>query len=113
VFPNWTSDRDSVGQDWRLWCSKKYMDFVCPMDYTPINSNFAARIAQQLVWAGRTPCYPGIGASASTSRLGPDQVIDQILLTRRNQMRGFVIFNYGAAESRDIVPFLGLGVTAP
>jgi uncharacterized lipoprotein YddW (UPF0748 family) len=34
VFPNWDRDRDSIGQDWTLWCEKGYLDFVCPMDYT-------------------------------------------------------------------------------
>src|SRR5512133_2621027 len=40
VFNNWAADRDGVGQDWKLWCEKGYLDFVCPMDYTPSNGRF-------------------------------------------------------------------------
>ena len=69
-------------------------------------------VAQQVQWAGRTPCYPGIGVSASSSRFGVDRLIEQINLTRRHNTRGFVIFNYGVAESKELVPMLGLGITA-
>ena len=112
VFPNWPADRDSVGQDWKLWCEKGYLDFVCPMDYTPSNRSFDNMIARQVQWAGRTPCYPGIGLSASTSHFGVDRLIEQINLTRRHNTHGFVIFNYGVAESNDYLPLLGVGITA-
>ncbi len=113
VFPNWPADRDSIGQDWKLWCEKGYLDFVCPMDYTPSNRNFDNLIARQVQWAGRTPCYPGIGLSASTSHFGVDRLIEQINLTRRHHTHGFIIFNYGVPESHDFLPLLGLGITAP
>ncbi len=112
VFPNWTSDRDGVGQDWKLWCEKGYLDFVCPMDYTPSNRRFENMVTQQVQWAGKTPCYPGIGVSASSSAFGVDRVIEQIKITRDHSTRGFIIFNYGVAESKDLVPMLGLGITA-
>ncbi len=112
VFPNWATDRDGVGQDWKLWCEKGYVDFVCPMDYTTSNSNFGNMVRKQVGWAGRTPCYPGIGASASSSRFGADKAIDQINITRRNSTGGFVIFNYGVSESIELLPMLGLGITA-
>jgi uncharacterized lipoprotein YddW (UPF0748 family) len=110
VFPNWVNERDNIGQDWKLWCEKGYLDFVCPMDYTPSNNNFSNLIKKQLDWAGKTPCYPGIGAS--TAHFGADNIIDQINLTRRHHTGGFVIFNYGVPESREILPQLGLGITA-
>jgi uncharacterized lipoprotein YddW (UPF0748 family) len=112
VFPNWAVDRDGVGQDWKLWCEKGYLDFVCPMDYTPSNHHFETMVAQQVEWAGRTPCYPGLGVSASSSRLGADRAIEQINITRRYQTHGFVIFNYGVKESNELLPMLGLGITA-
>jgi uncharacterized lipoprotein YddW (UPF0748 family) len=112
VFSNWTTDRDSVGQDWKLWCEKGYLDFVCPMDYTPSKGRFENMVARQVLWAGRTSCYPGIGVSASASHFGVDRVIEQINLTRRQGTRGFVIFNYGVTESKDLLPMLGLGITA-
>jgi uncharacterized lipoprotein YddW (UPF0748 family) len=112
VFTNWAADRDGVGQDWKLWCDERYLDFVCPMDYTPSNGNFENMIGKQLQWANRIPCYPGIGVSASASHFGPDRVIEQINITRRYHTSGFVIFNYGVTECKELVPILGLGITA-
>jgi len=63
VFRNWPVDRNSVGQDWKLWCDRGYLDFVCPMDYTDSSSHFGRMVEQQLEWAGKVPCYPGIGLS--------------------------------------------------
>lgn len=111
VFRNWPSDRDSVGQDWKVWCDKGYLDFVCPMDYTPMNQRFENMVTQQVQWAGRTPCYPGIGVSASSSRFGADRAIEQINIARRQRTGGFVIFNYGVRESQELLPKLGLGIT--
>ena len=113
VFRNWTSDRDSVGQDWKVWCDKGWLDFVCPMDYTESNRNFENMVSQQVPWAGKARCYPGIGVSASSSQFGIDQLIEQITITRQHQTHGFTIFNYGVTESRDLLPLLGLGMTLP
>jgi uncharacterized lipoprotein YddW (UPF0748 family) len=112
VFRNWPQDRDSIGQDWKLWCDRGWLDFVCPMDYTTSPRQFDNLVAQQLEWTGRVPCYPGIGESASSSRLGVDEVIAQILVTRRHRTGGFVIFNYGLPEAKELLPMLGLGITA-
>ncbi|NQU11819.1 family 10 glycosylhydrolase, partial [bacterium] len=112
VFRNWEVDRDQVGQDWKQWCEAGYLDFVCPMDYTAGDVQFENWVVQQQRWAGRTPCYPGIGVSASHSTLPPDQVIAQINITRRRGTGGFVLFNYGPGEARDLLPLLGLGITA-
>ena len=60
VFRNWPSDRDGVGQDWKLWCERGWLDFVCPMDYTPSDVQLGNWITSQLGWAGKTPCYPGV-----------------------------------------------------
>lgn len=113
VFPNWNTDRDGVGQDWKLWCERGYLDFVCPMDYTPSTRRFDNLVARQVQWAGRVPCYPGLGVSASSSQFGADRAIEQIQVTRRHHTGGFVIFNYGKRESEDLLPLLGLGITAP
>jgi hypothetical protein len=82
------------------------------MDYTPSNRSFDNMIARQAQWAGRTPCYPGIGLSASTSHFGVDRLIEQINLTRAHGTHGFVIFNYGVPECQELLPLLGLGITA-
>ncbi|MCK5849414.1 MAG: family 10 glycosylhydrolase [Kiritimatiellae bacterium] len=111
VFPNWTSARDNIGQDWKTWCDKRYVDFVCPMNYRASKSWFENTVAQQKVWSGKTPCYPGIGLSTWTTGDSISLLLDQIKITRRLQMNGFVIFKYGASEARDIVPLCGLGIT--
>jgi hypothetical protein len=80
------------------------------MDYSPVNYRFDNLVARQVPWAGKTPCYPGIGLS--TSRFGADRLIEQINITRRHETGGFVIFNYGVPESREVLPKLGLGITA-
>jgi uncharacterized lipoprotein YddW (UPF0748 family) len=113
VFRQWTTDRDSVGQDWKLWCDRGWLDFVCPMDYTPSNNSFESMVRKQLEWSGKTPCYPGIGYSASSSHFGPDRAIEQILISRQHKTGGFVIFNYGVNEHAQLLPKLGLGVTRP
>ena len=112
VFSNWASDRDSVGQDWKLWCDQGYVDFVCPMDYTPSNAGFENMVTKQIQWAARIPCDPGIGVSASSSHFGVDRVIEQISITRRHDTHGFIIFNYGVAECQELLPLLGLGITS-
>lgn len=112
VFRNWATDRDGVGQDWKLWCDKGWLDFVCPMDYTESDRQFDSWIALQKDWVGKTPVYPGIGVSSSGSRLGADRTIGQIAITRRHDTKGFIIFNYGVTEAKDLVPMLGLGITA-
>jgi hypothetical protein len=82
------------------------------MDYTASARQFETWVGLQREWAGRVPVYPGIGVSSSASRLPVDQVIAQIGATRRHQTRGFILFNYGKAESDELVPLLGLGATA-
>ncbi len=107
VFRNWPTDRDGVGQDWKLWCENGYLDFVCPMDYTSSDGQFENWVKSQKGWAGRTPCYPGIGAWELTA----DRVVGQIGIVRREGMGGFVLFNYDGAAARELVPLLGRGVT--
>ena len=82
------------------------------MDYTPSQATFENMVSQQVKWAGRVPCYPGLGVSSSSSRFGVDRAIEEIEITRRYRTGGFVIFNYGVAESTQLLPMLNLGITA-
>ncbi|MGD0091701.1 MAG: family 10 glycosylhydrolase, partial [Planctomycetota bacterium] len=111
VFQNWSVDRDGVGQDWKLWCERGYLDFVCPMDYTTENGQFESLVRRQLGWAGKVPCYPGIGLSCWPPPADFCKLVDQIQITRRFKTGGFTIFNYSVAEARDIVPLCGKGIT--
>jgi len=112
VFRDWPRDRDTIGQDWGFWCQQGWLDFVCPMNYTTSPGHFESMVSRQLAWTGRVPCYPGIGESASNSRLGVEEVIRQIQIARRWRTGGFVIFNYGVSEAAELLPMLGLGITA-
>jgi uncharacterized lipoprotein YddW (UPF0748 family) len=111
VFRNWPVDRNSVGQDWKLWCDRGYLDFVCPMDYTPSSSQFKSMVEQQLAWAGKIPCYPGIGLSTWSDSTDICKLIEQIKITRQLSTGGFTVFNYGPTEATQILPLLGKGMT--
>jgi uncharacterized lipoprotein YddW (UPF0748 family) len=113
VFPNWPSDRDRIGQDWKLWCDRGYLDFVCPMDYTPQTGSFAQLVAKQVKWAGKVPLCPGIGASVWTPRSDPSKVIAQIRAARQAGAKGFTIFNYASQEAAELLPVLSNGITRP
>lgn len=110
VFRNWPKDRDSVGQDWKVWCDRGYLDFVCPMDYTPSDAAFRGMVQHQIGWAGKVPCYPGIGTSTWPTP-DPVRTISQIEVARDLGCRGFTIFNYSVPEANDLVPLLGAGIT--
>ena len=111
VFPNWTLDRDRIGQDWKLWCDRGYLDFVCPMDYTPWPAEFEDLVERQVRWAGKVPCYPGIGLSVWTPACDTLKLIDMVALTRRHKTGGFTVFEYAAPEAREVLPLLGKGLT--
>ncbi len=111
VYVNWPQHRNTIGQDWKTWCDKGYINFVCPMDYTEHNAQFENLVKQQLAWCGKTPLYPGIGLSVWPE--GPDmaRLIEQILITRRLGAGGFTVFNYRMEEAKSILPRCGMGIT--
>jgi uncharacterized lipoprotein YddW (UPF0748 family) len=111
VFRNWPSDRNSVGQDWKLWCDRGYLDFVCPMDYTSSSSHFRRMVEQQLTWVGKVPCYPGIGLSVWSDPTDISKLIEQINITRQLSTGGFTIFNFNRTEAGNVLPLLGKGMT--
>jgi len=111
VFRNWPSDRKTIGQDWKLWCEKGWLDFVCPMNYTDSSSQFERIIDAQLKWVGDVPCYPGIGLSVWRDSKDICKLIEQIGVTRKLGTGGFTVFNYGPNEAREMINQLGLGMT--
>ncbi len=111
VFSNWEVDRDGVAQDWKLWCDKGYMDFVCPMDYTPNSGQFATWVSKQKQWAGKVPCYPGIGVSCWGSEGDIFTLLEEIDITRKAGLGGFTIFNYDVRTAKDYLPLCGMGIT--
>ncbi len=113
VFGSYPSCRESIAQDWPEWIKAGWLDFVCPMDYTNSDPSFRGLVENQLnLIGGRIPMYPGIGCTASNSRLSADRVAGQILHARQLGAAGFTIFNLSESTARDILPGLKLGATA-
>lgn len=111
VFRNWQVDRFQVAQDWKLWCEKGYLDFVCPMDYTPNTAQFANYIKTQQKLVGNVPCYPGIGLSLWKPSTALWTFIEQIKMTRQFKTGGFTVFDLQSREAKELVPLCGLGIT--
>ena len=110
VFWNWPADRDNVGQDWKLWVERGYLDFVCPMQYTTSAAGFEARLRATRRWVGgAAPLIPGIGA---TLGLSPDGTLQQIQIARKHASGGFVLFNYDGRLAQEHLPLLRLGATS-
>jgi uncharacterized lipoprotein YddW (UPF0748 family) len=112
VFTNWTIHRNSIGQDWKLWCDRGWLDFVCPMDYTESEAEFESLAAMQKEWAGKAACYPGIGLSCWGPGDEAVRVIGMIRAARKLGLPGFTVFNLGPREVREVLPWLGKGITA-
>ena len=111
VFRNWPADRDSVGQDWKVWCEKGYLDFVCPMDYTDSNQTFRTFVRNQTEWAAGKPLYPGIGLSCWADPSDPVRLLEQIAICRELKTGGFTVFNYDQ-NAQVVLPYCALGATA-
>jgi uncharacterized lipoprotein YddW (UPF0748 family) len=110
VFGSYPGCRESVAQDWPKWISKGYLDFVCPMDYSADDTEFASLVRNQLkLIDGRVPLYVGIGATATGIHLTPDQVVGQIILARSLGAAGFSIFNLSPQTAAQILPAVGQG----
>ncbi len=114
VFSSYPACRDTVGQDWLYWLEQGYVDFVCPMNYTPALNVFTNLVTNQLAFVKeQKPLYPGIGVRSSSSDLPPDQVIAQIRVTRDLNTSGFVLFNFVPSVAECHLPILAKGLTLP
>ena len=112
VFRNWPSDRDTVAQDWKVWCDNGWLDFVCPMDYFDSNMSFQNAVAAQKTYAGKVPLYPGIGLSCWRNPQDAVKLIEQIAYVRALDVPGFTVFNLDA-HAEAVLPYLRLGATHP
>jgi uncharacterized lipoprotein YddW (UPF0748 family) len=113
VFSNYPSCRTSVAQDWVAWIEQGYLDFVCPMDYTDSQNSFRSMVTLQMEYVGgRVPLCPGVGVASSNSNLTADQTIAQLLIARRLNADGFVLFVYNNYLADTILPNLRKGLTA-
>ena len=90
------ADVRRVGQDWRTWCREGYLDFVCPMDYFPLEASFRALVERQKGEVGKARLYPGIG----DINLWPDprqdasRLVGHIRAVREAGLSGFCFFDF-------------------
>lgn len=114
VYAGYPGCADSIGQDWAAWLRQGLVDFVCPMNYTASPATFMAWYRQQVSYPGvRGRLYAGIGVTSLECRLNAVQTINQILALRREGATGFTLFEANPTLQQDILPYLGLGLTAP
>ena len=108
VFSSYPNCRETVGQDWKVWCEKGYLDFVCPMDYTRSDAQFEGWVRNQLAAIDRViPLYPGIGCFRIDNPVG---VFRQIKIARRYKTGGWVLFDLSSTTARSVFPFLAKGL---
>lgn len=113
VFGSYPDCRKSRGQDWPEWVKAGYLDFICPMDYTTNDKEFAYLVALQTeLIGGRLPLYPGIGATATGIAMTPEQVMGQIRQARSLGAAGFTIFDFNPGTAASIVPSVSLGTVS-
>ena len=110
VFSNWPTDRVGIAQDWKRWCDQGWLDFACPMDYTPHLDNFRALVLTQKDWVPADRLCPGIGMSCWTDPTDAVRLLQQIKATRTAGVRGFMIFDYDTYAYSNLT-WLGLGCT--
>jgi uncharacterized lipoprotein YddW (UPF0748 family) len=115
VWGNYPNTIQHIGQDWGHWMRQGWIDFVVPMNYTDNITEFGSLLAAQQPLQKQTgiPIYPGIGVTSTQSRLTPDQVIDQIGVTRANRTDGWVLYQLSPALADQVLPYLSLGASAP
>jgi hypothetical protein len=83
------------------------------MDYTTSDEGFASLVRNQMrLVDGRTPLYPGIGATATDISMTPDRVVGQIHIARSLGAAGWTVFNFDAGTAASIVPGIGSGAGA-
>lgn len=113
VYGHYPSATASVGQDWKKWIDKGWLDFICPMDYTSDIDKYEGYVKEQVKLVGAQRVFPGIGVTAAESRLDAAQVTDQIVTARRLGATGFVLFDLNRIVLDDVLPYLRMGPTAP
>ena len=114
VYPLYPGVRDSIGQDWGEWVRRGLVDFVCPMSYTANLGKYTEWYRAQTAHPGvRGKLYPGIGVTTSECRLNAVETMDQINALRREGATGFTLFEANPTMEKEILPYLGMGITAP
>ena len=112
VYTGYPGCRDSIGQDWGEWVRRGMVDFVCPMNYTEDTAKSVAWYHKQAALPGaRDRLYPGIGVTATESRLDAVGTLVQIGALRHEGATGFMLFEANPTLEKDILPLLRMGAT--
>ena len=101
------------GQDWVGWARNGWVDFLCPMDYTPGTAFFRSTYLGQLkaLEGTRAKLYPGIGLSCwPDDGTEPMKMAKHIRALRKDGLEGFTVFNFDARAERAF-PVLSTGPT--
>ncbi len=110
VFSDWDGSPHSVAQATEEWLDQGWLDFVCPMDYTPDHGVLTRWLNRQApAVAGRVPLYAGLGSFRHES---PAETAYQIDLTRQLGADGFVCFDLSERFASGWLPALRTGSTS-
>ena len=109
VYGYYPGCADTIGQDWGAWLKAGYVDFVCPMNYTPDLAKFESMLRSQVQATGAAGrLYPGLGVTATESRLNALQVGEQIRAVRDANCGGFALFDLNMVLRNEVLPILSL-----
>jgi len=110
VFNSYPGCRDSVAQDWVLWCKEGWLDFVCPMNYIPSDEAFGQRVSAQLGYVGGSAQFcSGVGVTLRWTHTA-EQAISQIEIAREAGADGIIVFNYSDRIAGPFMDTLGAGM---
>jgi uncharacterized lipoprotein YddW (UPF0748 family) len=103
VFKDYPRCLVTVAQDWPLWISRGFLDFVCPMTY-----EYDSKVAQYLAKNHRgaagsgATIYEGLGKRSSQSILSPAEVLEQAEAFKEEGANGITIFSYSSLTDEDL-----------
>lgn len=101
-----------VAQDWMSWCREGWLDFVCPMDYSPSVATFEATVREQVGKTGNVRLYPGLGLACWPKADEVDDArrfTDQVGIVRKFRLPGYVNFDYDFRGEK-VYPLIRRGV---
>lgn len=105
-----TTSHEDCAADWPRWCREKWLDFVCPMTYTPslVQFNRWLDFANKVQSESGTPVYPGVGMFSSCSQLDALACARQLDRLRKRGFGGVSFFKV-CGRSFPILDLLGKG----
>ena len=90
-MPRYDAGKKVYFQDWPLWMNKNYIDMACVMSYTSSRDSFKNFIKYADDTDSNDRILMGIRVKDGTQL---KKVYDQINLSYKNGMRGYVIFSF-------------------